>query len=293
MEDFEGWEVLPDDGFLEIHDDDGKQIFSRRYGPAGSNNVFKNYFICPSPSPPKSTQFVDSTEYPIVPKQLVTVPIQFEPPPPPAQLPDDPEFLRKITMPYPIQINNLTPSTVLSEKIGGGGATEVADQDPVSQVSFKKKKEAEFVEMKMDSPKSNNSSRAIKPQIDSATFQFDEKAEEAFRSEATESKVSSPKFRTDEDEQTVKTIGMDPEVQNEIDDWEENSGGINIWKWSLTGIGAICSFGVAAAATVCIIILGGRQKNKHHQDNRKLQFHIYADDKVFIYIYCKKIKKKL
>ncbi|GFP84160.1 hypothetical protein PHJA_000559700 [Phtheirospermum japonicum] len=47
---------------------------------------------------------------------------------------------------------------------------------------------------------------------------------------------------------------------------------LNVWKWSLTGIGTICSFGVAAAS-VCIIILGNHRKNN-------LQFHIYTNDKM-------------
>jgi len=43
----------------------------------------------------------------------------------------------------------------------------------------------------------------------------------------------------------------------------------------LNGIGAVCSFGVAAA-TVCIIIFGNGQTRK--QSHHKLQFKIYADD---------------
>lgn len=274
-EDLQGWEVVPDDGFLEIQDeDDGKKIFSRKFG-IGPNNVFKNYFICPSPKP--SSQFVDSTttELSRVPKQLV--PIHLEPP---ADDDDDQEFLKQLARAHPVQIS-ISPSPI-PEKIGPppiGVATE-ADQDPVSQVSFKKKKEPEFVEMKMDSPRSNNNSRGIKSQsqIDAGMIQFDGGYKgDSLMSEALESKISSPKFKAGE-EQTISN-DMDPEVKKEVITWEEeNSGGISIWKWSLTGIGAICSFGVAAA-TVCIIILGGRQKNRQHQDNQKLQFHIYADDK--------------
>ncbi|CDP14311.1 unnamed protein product [Coffea canephora] len=110
-----------------------------------------------------------------------------------------------------------------------------------------------FADMKLDSPKSNNNSssshtaRGIKPQIDAGAFQFEEKAD------------------------TYKAA----EVK-----WEENHGGLNVLKWSLTGIGAICSFGVA---TVCILVFGGVRKNKQQQQqqqqNQKLQFHIYTEDK--------------
>lgn len=246
-EDLQGWEVVPDDGFLEIHDeDDGKKIFSRKFG-IGPSNVFKNYFICPSPES-SSPKFVDST---LPPKQLVTVvPIHLDPP----NDDDDLEFLKKLANPHPIPLNIPTEKIVEAPTTGGGG-----DQDPVSQVSFKKKKEPEFVEMKLDSPRSNNNNNSSNWGIKSSqgTIQFDDGEE--------------------------KSISKDTmEVKKDVS-WEENSGsgGPSIWKWSLTGIGAICSFGVAAA-TVCIVILGGHLKNNnnHNQDN-KLQFHIYADDKVY------------
>lgn len=248
-EDLQGWEVVPDDGFLEIHDeDDGKKIFSRKFG-IGPSNVFKNYFICPSPKS-SSPKFVDST---LPPKQLVTVvPFHLDPP----NDDDDLEFLKKLANPHPIPLNIPTEKIVEAPTTGGGG-----DQDPVSQVSFKKKKEPEFVEMKLDSPRSNNNNNSSNWGIKSSqgTIQFDDGEE--------------------------KSISKDTmEVKKDVS-WEENensgSGGPSIWKWSLTGIGAICSFGVAAA-TVCIVILGGHLKNNnnHNQDN-KLQFHIYADDKVY------------
>ncbi|ERN20396.1 uncharacterized protein LOC18448812 [Amborella trichopoda] len=62
-----------------------------------------------------------------------------------------------------------------------------------------------------------------------------------------------------------KTIGWD--------------GCVNIWRWRITGIGTLCSLGMAAA-TISIIIFG-RQKHKQHHQNHKLRFHIYAEDKGF------------
>lgn len=58
--------------------------------------------------------------------------------------------------------------------------------------------------------------------------------------------------------------------------------GLNIWKWKLTGIGALCSIGVAAAATttICMFILGSTQRQKQHHMNQKLPLKIYPDDKV-------------
>uniref|UniRef100_UPI003981178D hypothetical protein n=1 Tax=Salmonella sp. s58078 TaxID=3159699 RepID=UPI003981178D len=45
--DIEEWEILPDDGFLEIHDDgSGNKIFSRKYASHLNKHVFQmnNYF---------------------------------------------------------------------------------------------------------------------------------------------------------------------------------------------------------------------------------------------------------
>ncbi|XP_057768753.1 uncharacterized protein LOC130988805 [Salvia miltiorrhiza] len=177
MEVEDEWELLSDEGYLEISDDAGKQIYSRN--PAAAVVVHTNYFICPPPP-----QFVETTA-----SRLLPAP--------------DPD--------QPIQINI------------------ESDQDPISQVFFKKMKEAEFVDMKVESPKPS-------------------------------------KFEAKED---PCKFDAEMAIENEKDD------GANAWKRSLSGIGAICSFGVAAA-TFCIIVF----TNKHpHHHNHKLQFRIYTDDK--------------
>lgn len=121
------------------------------------------------------------------------------------------------------------------------------DQDFVPQVFFKEMKDNDYVnDVKMDSPKSG--SRGLVPQIEANKFQFQETT----------------------DDQTMETLTKK----------DQEDDAVNMWKWSLTGIGAICSFGVAAAATICIIILGNSQQQRKHQLNhQKLQFKIYADDK--------------
>ncbi|CAL0322801.1 unnamed protein product [Lupinus luteus] len=58
---------------------------------------------------------------------------------------------------------------------------------------------------------------------------------------------------------------------------DKDDDGFNLWKWSLKGIGAICSFGVAAA-TICVLFYGNQHKNKLHQ-HHKIQFQIYTDGK--------------
>lgn len=266
MEDLEEWEVLSDDGFLEIHDAEGKKFFSPKY-TTPSESVFKNYFTCPSP-PKQASKFVESTEKADcrAPQQLIHVPIQL-----------DNQVLKEAAdgVPVPIEILNLKPPSALvvpeqitSPKI----VTAEADQDLFSQVFFKK--ETEFVDMKLDSPKSNNcnnSSWGIKPQM----VQFEEKGE-AFKAGGETLET----IKMDEDEM-IHNMDHDDVIKKESS-WDENSGGLNnILKWGLTGMGAICSFGVA---TVCIFVLGGLMKNtasnnKQHQQDQKLRFHIYAEDK--------------
>nr|GMD93336.1 transmembrane protein, putative [Ipomoea batatas] len=57
---------------------------------------------------------------------------------------------------------------------------------------------------------------------------------------------------------------------------EEGGGGFNLWQWSLSGIGAICSFGVAAATTICIVFIENQQKHKKHHQNHNIRFQIYT-----------------
>jgi hypothetical protein len=50
----------------------------------------------------------------------------------------------------------------------------------------------------------------------------------------------------------------------------------------VNGVGALCSFGVAAA-TFCIFLLGGRPQHQEQQKklrSQKMQFQMYADDEV-------------
>ncbi|TMW92853.1 hypothetical protein EJD97_012480 [Solanum chilense] len=206
--DLEEWEILPDDGFLQIHDDDGKMIFSRKYSSDNPKNEFNmNYFICPSP---ESSQFVDTTH------QLVPLDPNSQ------ETSNDQE---KVIFPIEAMITKVP----LELKVPNFGE----HHDQFSQVFFKKMKENEFDNMKIDSPKSINKS------------QFEEKTED---------------FEVEKDEIIE----------------ENGNSGLNLLNKSLNGIGAICSFGVAAAATICIIFIGNHQK---HKQNQKIRFQIFTDDK--------------
>lgn len=240
--DLEEWEVLPHGGFLDYHEDgDNKSSAASRRSSSLKSVFDMNYFVCPSSSPPRNSR--------MVPNQLVPVPFQLEP----TTIITGKEQEDKSKA---IEIRVVPLPDVKGPDI----ASKEANQDPVSQVFFKKMKENEFVDMKIDSPKSPTSKSFAPPQIDAAKFNFDDKGE-------TLESVSSPRLKNEKEILEVEEVS-----------WEENSGGLNLWKWSLNGIGAICSFGVAAA-TVCIIIFGSHQRNKQQQ-NQRLRFQIYSDDKV-------------
>ncbi|KAE8663146.1 Detected protein of unknown function [Hibiscus syriacus] len=190
------------------------------------------------------TDYFDKSHPP--PKQVVPLPFQLEP-----RILNDPKRV-------PIDFSS-TPSMIL-EKIKEAGIESVeGDREVKTQVSFRKPSyNNESVDMtnKMDSTRSTT--KGSIPQLDAAgTFDFDDDDDGEFLQN-----TRSPKFKDS--------------IENNEADWEENSGGI--WKWSLTGIGAICSFGVAAA-TFCIIIFGAQQRLKQHQLNQKLLFQHYTDEK--------------
>ncbi|KAG5232789.1 Titin [Salix suchowensis] len=259
--DLEEWELLPHEGLVEFHGDGEKKNFgASRRGSSSPKSMFNtNYFMCPS-SPPKHSRVVRN--------QLVPVPIQLEPATATGKdVPEDHVISKKeVISVVPIDLCTAVPSVILP------GVKE-ADQDSVSQVFFKKMKENEFVDMKLDSPKSSSTKGGfVPPQIDAgATFNFEDQSDHQGYTgdqELDATKISSPR---------IKITGKESGTTGEVG-WEENSGGLNLWKLSLTGIGAICSFGVAAA-TICIFIFGSHQRNKQQQQNQKLRFQIYTDDK--------------
>lgn len=259
--DIDGWEFLPDDGFLDLdhlHPDDGEgKVFSgRRNSDPDPESVFNmNYFKIESP---KSSSISNL-------RVLSPVPFQLEPSIYKATDDDDIEELFKGISKVPIDITLVPPpppsipKKIMDPLPGVIGSAE-AEQDAVSQVFFKKTNTNEFVDMKMDSPRSG--SRGISPQFDAGgAFSFEDTIGEPLENK------NSPRKRSGRKDQVF--------WEDDSGNWEENSGGLNLWKWSLTGIGAICSFGVAAA-TIGIVIFASQQKNKNQQ---KLSFQIYTDDK--------------
>ncbi|XP_043691190.1 uncharacterized protein LOC122641921 [Telopea speciosissima] len=257
--DLDEWEYISDDrddhGFLDIQ-------LSRKMGFDQKCVIDMNYFICPSltPSryifhaPPNSTVPIPRMDS----NKLVPIPIRLEPVS--GKNPDH-EFVKDITE---------VPIAKMADQIIASSPEATGDQDMISQVFFKKMKENEFVDMKMDSPNSGNT--AIKPQAELGSFQFEEK-DEGFKAEAKEHNKPSSRVATEQGME--KEDNPDSKINGESN-WE---GGFCIWKWRLSGLGTLCSVGFAAA-TICIFILGSHQRHKHHlNQNQNLHFQIYADDK--------------
>ncbi|XP_031488232.1 uncharacterized protein LOC116256131 isoform X2 [Nymphaea colorata] len=59
-----------------------------------------------------------------------------------------------------------------------------------------------------------------------------------------------------------------------------SGGGFGIWGWRVTGLGALCSLGVAAA-TICIILLGRQRQMQRQQQSQKFRFNSCGDESCY------------
>lgn len=253
--DFEEWEYLPDAMFLDLQEEGKNKMSMRKRGsfPESDFNVDDRYFVCPSPNSKELNDSPGNSRLP----ELAPLPIPLKP----SKVPVD-ELVTDT--PNKVPADDVIVPSIFTEDVEA--SSKEADKDnTVSQVFFKVK-EAEFVDMKLDSPKSG--SRGFLPQIEASKFQS------ANNVDPMESMSScSPRMKTEKEAEVVKKV--DDHGKDEKVTWEDSGGGVNLWKWTLNGVGAICSFGFAA--TVCILVLGHQQRKAQHTP--KIQFQIYADDK--------------
>ncbi|KAL6523768.1 hypothetical protein OROGR_017371 [Orobanche gracilis] len=217
--DLEEWELLPDEGFLEISDDGGQKIYTRNDSSSSSSDIQMNYFICP-PRPGRRHH-------------------------------------RHCLLPVPIDLQSQqSPIDMKIKSVSAG------DREPeVSQIFFKKMEETEFVDMKVDSPKSGSSCGGIRimPRKD---FQFGGNVG-----------INTTCIEAADDKVDGSEKSREMELDHHYDEDEEGGLVVNIWKWIGAGI---CSFGVAAA-TFCIVSFSiQRVNNKHLKPNQKLRFQIYC-----------------
>ncbi|CAH2055163.1 unnamed protein product [Thlaspi arvense] len=125
--------------------------------------------------------------------------------------------------------------------------TLLTDSVPSPSVSFKKMEETEFADMKTDPPV----------------------------------RITSPLPQIHAAKPSDSEGGDDLLEKKENDDVTGDRCGerLNLWKTGLNGIGAICSFGAAAAAaTVCVLFLGHNNIKICKNKNQTLRFQIYSDD---------------
>ncbi|RCV40356.1 hypothetical protein SETIT_9G046400v2 [Setaria italica] len=79
----------------------------------------------------------------------------------------------------------------------------------------------------------------------------------------------------DQDEVLVEAPAPDDQRAREEEEGVSRTG-FSVGNLRVNGVGALCSFGVAAA-TFVIFLLGGKEQQKRHQDH-KIQLQMYADD---------------
>ncbi|KAL8142850.1 hypothetical protein V2J09_015882 [Rumex salicifolius] len=178
-----------------------------------------------------------------------------------------------LVIPVPVEFDLSTPvlsksslldDLVVKEVVSPEIPVVEGENDAVSsQVFFKKIGENEFADMKLDSPKSTN--KGFVPQIDLGNPQFEEKME------GFDVPIEEKKMVDSSDEQA-----FDCKEEKLSENGNDNHGGLNIWKMGMTGIGALCSFGFACA-TICVIAISCRHRER--QQDQKLHFQIYTDDK--------------
>lgn len=230
--DLEEWDLLPDEGFIDLHENSSI--------PNTTTTVIDmNYFQ--KFSEPQKKKMKNS--------RVIPVPIQFD-----QGIDEIPEEVIKLPI-------DQTPK---SDDVNQIIKEEADFQEPASQVFFKKLKENEFVDMKMDSPKSLN--RGILPQFDVGTYQFEDIERKAGNFEKIHEHEQLPIKKED--------------VSGNWDDHDnKNDEGLNIWKLAMTGVGALFSFGFVAA-TVSLVVLGKRRKEGcNNSKKQELHFQFYTHDK--------------
>ncbi|XP_010492812.1 PREDICTED: uncharacterized protein LOC104770138 [Camelina sativa] len=239
--DLEEWELLPRNNYKGLnldldldHDEDHEAKKMMRNTEKSFDN---DYYICPIQDPVGKTELLHERSS-VVPTQLLHIPITWEPLSPV----DDKDHKKK----YPDPDFSEPDPELLTESL------------PSPRITFKKMKETEFADMKLDSPPARFTSPL--PQ------QNDEKHSESGGEYYDEIVGSDVKESSD--------LSSKKEVV-----WDEGKN-MNLWKKGLNGIGAICSFGVAAAAaTICVFFLGHNGSVQGCRNkNQILRFQIYSDD---------------
>nr|CAB3456035.1 unnamed protein product [Digitaria exilis] len=100
-------------------------------------------------------------------------------------------------------------------------------------------------------------------------------ADDKFAKEEEAKALQNPDAKEVEND---KFSGEEEDVKEEDNKAQPECVVFSVGKLKVNGIGALCSFGVAAA-TVCIFLIGGRLQHHHKQQQQKIQLQFYGDDK--------------
>lgn len=255
--DLDEWEVLSDDGFI---DQDGGRNISPKEKHSISNIVDMNYFHKLIEPPLESQK--DSIPIPNT-NQISVVPVSIS-----EEDPQEEVVKEVIADEDQVPVFPTSPSSETEKQMISSvpKVEEALDMETIThQVFFNKAKETnQFVDLKLDSPKSVN--MGILPLIDVGVHQFEEKVGDLEVDEKTTVEMS--------EEEKEGGVCWEGEVDHDDHQRTDKS---NLWKFGLTGIGALFSFGFACATTVCIIAFGSHHREKQHR--QRVHFHVFADDK--------------
>ncbi|CAN6286465.1 unnamed protein product [Urochloa humidicola] len=98
-----------------------------------------------------------------------------------------------------------------------------------------------------------------------------------YEEEDHEEMVRSPAGIKEADQDEVMVEAAAPDGQRALEEEGVNKTGLSVGNRRVNGVGALCSFGVAAA-TFVIFLLGGKQHQQQKRQDHKIQLQMYAGD---------------
>ncbi|XBI85206.1 hypothetical protein VPH35_093388 [Triticum aestivum] len=171
-------------------------------------------------------------------------------------------------------------SSFFMEECAAGGDEEEAMEAPVQAASTQQQHDVEFEDIGVVQAEPRRVELTM--MVTEVLVSGAEEEEEMANTPVAEEEAG------DEDEVMVEAAP--DHLPHEVEEGAErdragmDAAGFSVGKLRVNGVGALCSFGVAAA-TLCILVLGGRPQHQQQQrkimvQDQKSQFQMYADDEV-------------
>ncbi|KAM3261389.1 hypothetical protein ACQJBY_052194 [Aegilops geniculata] len=173
---------------------------------------------------------------------------------------------------------DLGSSFFMEECTAVGGDEQEATEAPVQAASTQQQHDAEFEDIGVVQAEPRRGEHAM--MVTEVMVPGAEEEEEM---------VNSPVAEEEADEEDEVMVEAAPDhLPHEVEEGAEkdravmDAAGFSVGKLRVNGVGALCSFGVAAA-TFCILVLGGRPQHQQQQrkimvQDQKSQFQVFADD---------------